>query len=150
MPFDDHSFDLAWTEHAQMNIADKRAFYGEIRRVLRPGGRLAFHDIFAGNAGEPCFPVPWASVPSISALAPIQEVRDTLASLGFTEVMWDDRTPHSLAWFRAAVDRLQAHGRPPLGLHLLMGDAAREKLQNMVRNLEEGWIVVAMGVLDRT
>ena len=31
MPFADSSFDLVWTEHAQMNIADKARFYGEIR-----------------------------------------------------------------------------------------------------------------------
>ncbi|HEX6363657.1 MAG TPA: methyltransferase domain-containing protein, partial [Albitalea sp.] len=36
MPFPDAAFDLAWTEHVQMNIADKRAFYGEIARVLAP------------------------------------------------------------------------------------------------------------------
>jgi MPBQ/MSBQ methyltransferase len=31
MPFADSSFDLVWTEHAQMNIADKARFCGEIR-----------------------------------------------------------------------------------------------------------------------
>jgi hypothetical protein len=33
MPFADSSFDLVWTEHAQMNIADKARFNGEIRRT---------------------------------------------------------------------------------------------------------------------
>src|SRR2546430_11712734 len=31
MPFADSRFDLVWTKHAQMNIADKARFYGEIR-----------------------------------------------------------------------------------------------------------------------
>ena len=40
LPFEDASFDVVWTEHAQMNIADKETFYRQIRRVLKPGGRL--------------------------------------------------------------------------------------------------------------
>ena len=29
MPFDDASFDVVWTQHVQMNIADKQAFYAK-------------------------------------------------------------------------------------------------------------------------
>ena len=48
LPFADGSFDVVWTQHVQMNIADKRAFYSQIARVLAPRGRLLFHDIFQG------------------------------------------------------------------------------------------------------
>ena len=68
LPYSDASFDLAWTEHVQMNIEDKETFYGEIARVLAPGGRFAFHDILSGPGGEPHYPVPWAGDPSISFL----------------------------------------------------------------------------------
>ena len=60
LPCQDESFDLAWTEHVQMNIEDKARFYGEIARVLRPGGKLAFHDIFRGPGEPPFYPAPWA------------------------------------------------------------------------------------------
>ena len=43
LPFAEASFDVIWTQHAAMNIADRPRLYGEIRRVLRPGGRLARH-----------------------------------------------------------------------------------------------------------
>lgn len=38
LPFADATCDLVWTEHAQMNIADKAQLYGEMARVLKPGG----------------------------------------------------------------------------------------------------------------
>ncbi len=60
LPFADSSFDMVWTEHVQMNIADKKNFYSEIFRVLAPGGLLLFHDLFRQQQGELAFPVPWA------------------------------------------------------------------------------------------
>ncbi len=51
LPFADSSFDMVWTEHVQMNIADKKNFYSEIFRVLAPGGLLLFHDLFRQQQG---------------------------------------------------------------------------------------------------
>ena len=39
IPYEDRKFDVVWTEHVQMNIADKNRFYSEIARVLKPGGQ---------------------------------------------------------------------------------------------------------------
>jgi ubiquinone/menaquinone biosynthesis C-methylase UbiE len=142
MPFDDSSFDVVWTQHVQMNIADKAAFYREIARVLRPGGRLLFHDIFAGDGGSLYYPVPWAEEPSISFLAAPGEVRRTLEGLGFVIRDWVDKTEPSLGWIVAAIERIKASGPPPLGTHLLMGDTAKTKFENVIRNLREGRFVV--------
>ena len=69
LPFGDSVFDVVWTEQAQMNIEDKRAFYAEIARVLVPGGLLAFHDVFRGIAGAPHFPVRYARLANIAVRA---------------------------------------------------------------------------------
>jgi ubiquinone/menaquinone biosynthesis C-methylase UbiE len=142
IPFDDGTFDVVWTEHVQMNIADKQAFYREIARVTRPKGILLFHDIFEGVGGPLHFPVPWAEESSISFLAPPEEVRRTLDRLGFVIHDWVDKTDSSLQWLVAAIEKAGASGPPPLGTHLLMGDTARKKLENAIRNLRERRFVV--------
>lgn len=148
LPYADASFDVAWTEHVQMNVADKARFYGEIRRVLVPGGKLLFHDVFRGSAGEPYFPVPWAGDASISHLEAPEEVARLLQSLGLRRRHWEDVTAKSLAWFRALLERFATRGRPPLGLHLLMGADASHKFENLVRNLDEARIVVVQAVYE--
>jgi ubiquinone/menaquinone biosynthesis C-methylase UbiE len=145
LPFEDASFDVAWTEYAQMNIDDKHAFYGETARVLVPGGRLAFHDVFQGAGGTPLFPVPWAEDASISFLATPEQVRAILERLGFRMVDWIDKSAQTHDWL---VDKL---GQPPapLGLHLLMGTNARTKFENIVRNLQQNRVVVLQAVAQK-
>src|ERR1700739_4469978 len=134
MPFDDGTFDVVWTEHVQMNIADKQAFYREIGRVTRPKGTLLFHDIFAGKGGALHYPVPWAEEASISFLASPETVRKILKDLGFVIHDWVDKSEASLQWLVTAIERLKVSGPPPLGTHLLMGNTARKKLENAIRN----------------
>lgn len=92
MPLGDGTFDVVWTQHASMNIADKPTLYGEIACVLRVGGRFAMFDILAGEGGRPHFPVPWASEPSMSFLATPDETRALLTDVGLAPVVWDDLT----------------------------------------------------------
>ncbi len=146
LPFENETFDLIWTEHVQMNIEDKRLFYEEIFRVLKPGGRLLFHDIFLGDAGEPHYPVPWASEPSFSFLWPLNKVRNTLEAIGFSITNWEDKTRPSEEFLK----KMKEAGPQPLGIHLLMGDTALIKIQNVLRNLQENHICVIQAVAEKT
>ncbi len=149
MPFDEGSFDVVWTEHVQMNIADKRALYHEIGRVTRPKGLLLFHDIFLGDGGPLHYPVPWAEDASISFLAAPGEVRQILEDLGYVIHDWADKSQPSLDWFVAAIEKLKVSGPPPLGLHLLMGDTAKTKFANNIRNLRERRFVVFQALAEK-
>lgn len=142
LPFDDASFDLVWTEHVQMNIADKDRLYAEIARVLAPRGRLALHDFLRGS-GEPDFPVPWADDASISFLAEPQALRGAIERAGLRLDEWDDRTQVSTDWL---ADRMSEPGPPPLGIHLLMGASARTKFDNVLRGLRDGRLRVVQAV----
>jgi ubiquinone/menaquinone biosynthesis C-methylase UbiE len=150
MPFADGTFDLAWTEHVQMNIEDKRAFYSEITRVLKPQGRLVFHDVFQGPGGEIHFPVPWAGDRSLSHLITAEAAAETLAELGLRTKEWRDVTAEARDWFSRSVQEARRDGRPQTGLHLLMGETTGHKFENMGRNLDEGRVAVVQAVLARS
>jgi len=149
MPFDSESYDMVWTEHAQMNISDKKSLYTEIARVVKPGGRLVFHDIFQGPGGNPHYPVPWAGDSSISFLIAEEDLKDVLKRVGFRVRDWEDRSAASLTWFRAAAERMKQKGPPPIGIHLLMGDTTKEKFGNVIRNLQDNRITVLQAVLEK-
>ena len=146
LPFPDQSFDVAWTEHVQMNISDKRLFYSEILRVLKPGGRLLFHDVFRGVGSEPIYPTPWAQDGSFSFLVSELAARQTMADLGFQTIHWENRNAQSIEFFEKTLAHIEANGPPPLGLHLLMGKNAKEKIRNYAENLVKQRVGVAMGV----
>jgi ubiquinone/menaquinone biosynthesis C-methylase UbiE len=93
VPFADESYDVVWTQNASMNIADKAGLVAEQRRVLRPGGRLVFQEIFAGPGGDLLCPVPWARDPSTSFLVPPEQVRTLLRQAGFAEHAWHPVVP---------------------------------------------------------
>ena len=145
LPFDNDSFDIVWTEHAQMNIEDKSAMYRELARVLKPHGRLVFHDIFAGNTPI-IYPVPWAENAAISFLCTEQDARHLIASARLQLEVWENKDQQSIEAFSTAVKQLESDESPALGVHLLMGDNARTKIENYLKNLKAGAITVAMGV----
>jgi MPBQ/MSBQ methyltransferase len=145
LPFDDASFDLVWTEHVQMNIADKHRLYAEIARVLAPGGRLALHDFLRGR-GEPDYPVPWAEDASISFLAEPEALREAIGRAGLRLDEWDERTQVSADWL---ADRMSQPGPPPLGIHLLMGTTARTKFDNVLRGLRDGRLRVVQALAHK-
>jgi len=148
MPFEDASFDLVWTEHSSMNVAEKERLYAEIDRVLRPGGRLALHEIMAGPVMPIHLPAPWARDSSISFLRAPEEIRAVLASAGFQELAWVDVSDASLAWLRERA-AAAGEGLPPLGVHVLLGEEAGAMIGNVARNLGERRVRVVQGVFER-
>ncbi len=140
LPFDDNEFDVVWTEHVAMNIPDKRRFYSEMYRVLKPGGTLAIYDVLAGASGPVLFPVPWARTPDTSFLVSPEELRQLLRDSGFSISDWKDTTAEARVWFVNLAEKIRRDGFPVLGFHLLMGHDFGAMAQNQGRNLEDGRI----------
>ena len=149
LPFDNNSFDAVWTQHVQMNIADKKTFYTEIHRVLTTGGRFIYYDILSHDHLPFNYPVPWASDASLSFLVSTHQLHTLLQETGFQRVRVTDETAKGIAFFNNLFTRIAQKGLPALGLHLLMGDTALEKLYNLHTNLIEGRIMLESGLYEK-
>ncbi|HEU5322882.1 MAG TPA: hypothetical protein VFX28_18905 [Methylomirabilota bacterium] len=133
-----------------MDIADKEGLYRQLHRVVRPGGRLAMHEIVAGPNQPIHFPVPWASGPAISHLRPPEAVQQVIGAAGFTPLAWRDESALSLKWFHERIAAAAAAGGPPpLGVHLMLGPDAGTMSRNVARNLEEDRVRIVMAVWER-
>jgi SAM-dependent methyltransferase len=146
LPFDDNSFDIVFTQHVQMNIADKKKLYTEIARVLKPGGRFGYYDVFSTGHRPIHFPVPWANDESISHLVTTSALKEILKNAGLHPTSTRDHTAKSIGIFEKMLSAVNKQGLPALGTHLLMGENAIEKQENVLRNLSEKKIVVESGI----
>ena len=149
LPFPSENFDIVWTEHTQMNIGDKEKFYGEMSRVLKPKGRLVFHDVFFGTASEPYYPTPWAENDSLSSLCTQDEAKTAIQKSNLVVDEWNDKSEQSLEFFKEMIKKTEKSGTPPLGFHLLMGETAKTKLLNLAQNLEENRTSVVLGTASK-
>lgn len=49
LPFDDHRFDLVWSQDAILHSGDRARVLSEVARVLKPGGAFVFTDPMAAD-----------------------------------------------------------------------------------------------------
>jgi sarcosine/dimethylglycine N-methyltransferase len=145
LPFADGSFDIAFSQHVQMNIADKPRLYREARRVLTNGGRLALWDITIGEPGELDYPLPWADQPRVSHLATPDELRAAVESAGFAIDHWNDLTEQAGTFMQA----LLTLPPNPLGLHAFVTNF-EQKVQNLTAALTDGRLRAIQGVARAT
>ena len=138
LPVPDNEFDRAYSQNVIMNIADKRQFYREAFRALRPGGVLALSNLCLGKGGAIVYPVPWAETAATSFLVPQEEMEADLRAVGFAIGSFRDTSAEILPAQRRNRERLERDGLGPLGTHLIMGERLLEMQVNSGRNLEEG------------
>jgi cyclopropane fatty-acyl-phospholipid synthase-like methyltransferase len=140
LPVPDNNFDRAYSQNVIMNIADKRQFYREAFRALRPGGVLALSNLCLGQGGAVTYPVPWAETAATSFLVPREEMEAELRGAGFELLSFRDTSAEILPTQRRNRERLERDGLGALGTHLIMGERLREMQINSSRNLEEGTV----------
>jgi SAM-dependent methyltransferase len=141
MPFDGDGFDVVIVQHCAMQVEEKDRLFGECARVLKPGGRLAMHDWFAGQVTPLRYPLPWADGPATSFLEPLDDAMRRLRAHGFVPEPFIDQTEKGVEWLtrsRANIDRRVAAG----------GDLTRTQQRTigisrtMIPNLSEGRLIL--------
>jgi sarcosine/dimethylglycine N-methyltransferase len=130
-----------FSQHVQMNVADKALLYAEARRVLADGGRLAVWDIVAAEDGEPGFPVPWADRPEYSHLTTPDRLRTAIATSGFEIEQWNDLTGHAAA----TMQTLLTLPPSPIGLQAFV-PGFEPKAKNLTTALADGRLGAVQGV----
>jgi ubiquinone/menaquinone biosynthesis C-methylase UbiE len=132
LPFEVGRFDLATMNHVGMNIAEKATVFAEVRRVLKPGGRFVVYDLMRIGESELPMPMPWADTAETSFVETPDRYRALLEAAGFTvtgERDWTELVLDVAAEMRARIER---EGMPVLGVHLLLGPTARDRLSRVV------------------
>ena len=142
MPVSNGSFDGAYSMNVSMNIADKSAFYREIRRVLKPGGWLMLSELAKGPGGPLDYPTPWAATAAESFLATPEETRAGLEAEGFEIAKFRD-TAEDMRAYAVRVKTMLGRGEkhPHRAVQLMHGDIADAAMKNTSRGGAEGRIV---------
>jgi len=144
LPFDDASFDMVLLQHVAMNIADRGQLYREIKRVLRPTGRLAISDLVL-KQGEPFYPLPWARTPRTSFLLTAAETEAAIVQAGFRTRAQRDDSEQAKMW---SLQFRDAGPTPGPNLGLVMGPDFRDLAVNLGRNLLEDRLGLFVAVFD--
>lgn len=139
LPVADDSVDLVLMFHVGMNIEDKASLFAEAARVLAPGGTFALFDVMRLGDAPLSFPFPWAETAAFSFVDPPEIYREAAGKAGLGQLAERNRLDFALDFFNRVFARMEkAGGPPPLGIHLLMGGTAKEKLQNYVTHISAG------------
>jgi sarcosine/dimethylglycine N-methyltransferase len=141
LPFQDATFTLMFSQHVQMNVADKALLYEEARRVLADGGRLAVWDIAAGEARVPDFPMPWADRPEYSYLTTPDRLRMAIVTAGFEIEHWNDLTGQAAAMMQTMLTLPPS----PIGLQAFVPNF-ESKAKNLTTALADGRLRAVQGV----
>ena len=140
LPFGERAFDGAYMLHVGMNIADKKAAFAEVRRVLKPAGLFAIYDVMLEGDGDFAYPVPWSAGPETNFIAAPETYRNDLAEAGFTIVKERNRRDFALESFSQMRQRMAGGGAPAPGLQIVMGATAPQKVANMLGMVQRGLI----------
>jgi sarcosine/dimethylglycine N-methyltransferase len=141
LPFEDATFTLMFSQHVQMNVADKALLYAEAHRVLADGGRLAVWDIVAAEDREPDFPVPWADRPEYSHLTTSDRLRTAITTSGFEIEQWNDLTGQAAAMMQTLLTLPPS----PIGLQAFVPNF-ESKAKNLTAALADGRLHAIQGL----
>ena len=111
-PFDDDEFDCIFSKDAMIHIADKETLFGEVFRMLRPGGWFVASDWLSSHDGEPSETMrDYLVAEGLDfGLGSPDRYRASMTAAGFTEIGLENRNE----WYRETARRELADLQGPL------------------------------------
>lgn len=149
IPHASGEFDVAWMQHAGMNIPDKPGLVREVRRVLRPGGKFAFYEVFGRPGARLAYPLPWADDAGLNFLVSERAFRRELSRASFQALHWQDVTRDLIAWGRDTFAPPNSQRPPMQELSLVIGADYELRTWNLHTALAGGDLHVIQAVLAR-
>ena len=128
LPFKAASFDRILMVHVGMNIPDKKRVFREMRRCLKPGGRIGIYDQIRCGTAALDFPMPWTEESHTSHAGTMAEYEEAIGQAGFCII---STTEFTAQLKRPAKDKA-------LGLDILMGESTAQKVSNLVSAIKQG------------
>lgn len=144
MPFEDASFDIAWSQDAILHAPDRRAVLDEVARVLRPGGEFVFTDpMQADRLDDSSALQPIYDRIHLADLASIAFYRDELAKRGFEEVEVERLTHELRNHYARVAEELDAR-RDELDAGDAFVERMLEGLGHWVKGADKGLLAWAI------
>lgn len=144
LPFADASFDVVFSKDSIVQIPDKAAFFAEVHRVLRPGGRLLASDWLRGGEGDysPEMREYFRLEGITYNMATQAQTGAVLRSVGFSDVVVRDRN----AWYLPIAQAEAATLRGPLRAEMIER-IGLERTEHFIANWEQLVLVLRRGEL---
>jgi phosphoethanolamine N-methyltransferase len=116
LPFEDESFDVVFSKDAMVHIDDKPSLFGEVLRVLKPGGAFIAADwLWSEDAGSSAVVQAWLSKgPLKFAFTTPAQAKHSLRDAGFTNIEINDLGSLLRASNRREVEALEGPVRQRL------------------------------------
>jgi ubiquinone/menaquinone biosynthesis C-methylase UbiE len=145
LPFRDGSFDAVLCECSLCTFPDKPRAMTEVRRALRPGGRVAIADVFADHERLPAsLRGPLAAAACVGTALSREDLLRLLAESGFRVLAIESCTQEAAEMAERVYDRLR--GARILGLDRIVGSALA--IEEVIKMAAAARTAIARGALD--
>ena len=145
--YSDATFDVVWSQEAFLHAADKNAVLAECRRVLKPGGSLAFTDILVRRDTPDADRERIYDRVKSPDMWDFEDYRVALSRLDlpvYREEDWSQHVARSYAWVRDRLQENQEALMPRVGADTI--DRTLQALSFWVDSANAGYIGWAMFV----
>ncbi len=106
VPFADEAFDVVFSKDSMIHIPNKPALYGEVLRVLRPGGTFVASDwLYGGGAELSEAMMAWLDIVHLDfKMETPENSAEALCQAGFADVVVRDRNSWYLGEVQGEID----------------------------------------------